>query len=251
MLPRAGALVVRVGDRVTASGRFVHRDGGDWLDLSQITDLLFHAPDWVTPRRGVQLIGADPAAVRGRDDPDPTVEPGCATVTGVWQDGTITVDTQTATARTPPRSDTLFRLPPPPGGWDATEQSRQVTGLDELRASGAIAVDRWRRVENEALVLQVAACDVQLVRDRLGPQLPRRLTVVRSRYSAEQVHSVAAAVHAHWHDWLLDSCTLAGLDPDGQPYARAHLMYVTADLGALAATLPTGLLRLYPAMRPA
>ena len=59
-----------------------------------------------------------------------------------------------------------------------------------------------------------------------------------------------AAFGAHRPRWLLDAASADNLDGDGQPTARALLMYVTEDLGAFADTLPVGLLTLHPAMRP-
>jgi hypothetical protein len=131
------------------------------------------------------------------------------------------------------------------------DQSEQVDGLEALRACGAIVIDQWQRADRDALILCVAAADVDLVRAELVPQLPRRLSVVRSRYTAEDVHRARAAFHDHARDWHFDHWHPATMDADGQPCARAGLMYVSEDLGAWAATMPAGLLVLHPAIRPA
>jgi hypothetical protein len=117
-----------------------------------------------------------------------------------------------------------------------------------LRASGAIVRDQWWCTSGGAVVLIVAASDVDLVERILGPRLPRRLCVVASRYSADQVHEVEAKFAARSREWQLESWSVGGLDQDGQPYAFAELMRVTDDLADWADTLPDGLLQLRPSM---
>jgi hypothetical protein len=50
-----------------------------------------------------------------------------------------------------------------------------VDGLQELGDSGQIVRDGWLRTDNDALILRVAASDVEAVEAVLAPQLPRRL----------------------------------------------------------------------------
>jgi hypothetical protein len=102
-----------------------------------------------------------------------------------------------------------------------------------------------------ARVLIVAASDVDLVERVLGPRLPRRLCVVASRYSAEQVRDVEATFTARHRQWQFESWATGGLDHDGQPFAWAELMRVTDELADWADTLPDGLLELRPSMTPA
>jgi hypothetical protein len=120
-----------------------------------------------------------------------------------------------------------------------------------LRASGAIVRDHWQQTSSGAVVLIVAAGDVDLVERILGPRLPRRLCVVASRYSADQVRDVEATFAIRHEEWQFESWGTEGLDQDGQPYAFADFMRVTDDLADWADTLPDGLLRLQPTMTPA
>jgi len=173
-------------------------------------------------------------------------------VTGTWHDETIRVDDQ-GTVSYPARSHREF-VPPcaaPVGGWDALGSSTDIPELESLRASGAIVRDRWRHMSGGAVVLIVAASDVDLVERILGRRLPRRLCVVASRYSADQVHEVEARFATRHRDWQFEVWGAGGLDQDGQPYAFAELMRVTDDLADWADTLPDGLLELRPSMTPA
>jgi hypothetical protein len=145
----------------------------------------------------------------------------------------------------------LFALPAPAGGWDRSAQSQDVDGLEELRASGAIARDQWRRHDSGALLLCVAAGDLDLVEERLSWQLPRRLCVVQSRYTAQQVREVEAAFHDHAREWLFEISGAKGMNAEFQPYAEAHMLRVVDDLAAWADSLRNGLVTLYPTMKPA
>jgi hypothetical protein len=246
----ARELVVRPGDRVSVSGRYVACDDGEWLDIAQVNDLVLHPADWRSPK-SVRLIGIDPAGVPS-DYGSEQIIPGNVRVTGIWQDETIRVDGQ-GTVAYPARRYREF-VPPgtaPVGGWDTVATSHHVPELPSLRASGAIVRDHWQQTSSGAVVLIVAAGDVDLVERILGPRLPRRLCVVASRYSADQVRDVEATFAIRHEEWQFESWGTEGLDQDGQPYAFADFMRVTDDLADWADTLPDGLLRLQPTMTPA
>jgi hypothetical protein len=244
-------LVVRPGRRVSAAGRYVAREDGDWLDMALVNDLMFHPPGWKT-RYSLPLLGLDPARVPSDWGPDRRTLPGWVRVIGVWDGIAITVDEQ-APVHQPRHVPPTFRPPcaPPTEGWDRTTSSRDVPELEGLRASGAIAADCWMREDGGAVVLIVAATHVELVHSALGPRLPRRLCVVASRYSAEHVREVHEVLNAPARDWGLQIWSAAGLDQDGQPHAHAELVRVTDDLAAWADTLPDGLLDLRPTIIPA
>lgn len=233
----AGRLVVEPGDRVRAEGRFVRIDDADWLDLAQVDGLVL----WSAPRksdRSVRLVGAEAP-----------VPPHRLHVLGVWHGDVIEVEAQ-GPVEYPEGSEPRPELPAPPGGWDTVDQSQQVRGLDELRRSGAIVRDAWIYAEG-AVLLRVAADDVEAVERALAPQLPRRLFVVQSRYTAAQLGEVADMFKAHARQWGFEEWGYEGLDASSQPYAFAALTRVSADLASWADTLPEGLLTLHPAMRPA
>ena len=97
----------------------------------------------------------------------------------------------------------------------------------------------------------VAASDVEAVAAVLAAQLPRRLCVVHSRYSAGQLRGVEDMFTAHAKQWGFEAWSYQGMDAQGQPYAEAALTRISAELAAWADTLPDGLLTLHPAMTPA
>jgi hypothetical protein len=244
-------LVVRPGDRVSASGRYVLCDDGEWLDLARVDGLVIHPAGWRSSH-SVRLIGLDPAGVPRDYGSDDHIIPGKVRVTGIWRDGTIRVDDQ-GTVTYPAQSHRDF-VPPcaaPVGGWDTLASSNHVPELQSLRASGAIVRDQWWCTSGGAVVLIVAASDVDLVERILRPRLPRRLCVVASRYSADQVHDVEAKFATRHREWQFETWGAAGLDQDGQPYAFAEITRVTDDLADWADTLPDGLLDLRASMTPA
>lgn len=248
----AQQLVVEPGDRVRAAGRFVHLDGADWLDLAQISDLVGRSGPWRS-NRSVRLVGADAAAIPvGGRMGDPSVMPGRVRVVGVWRDDTISVETQSPLPSPAARvREPLFTLPPPVGGWNVEEQSMDIQGREELRAAGAILRDGWLRDDSGALLLRVAAADVDAVERVLAEQLPRRLYVVQSRYTAGQLREVEDMFAAHANEWGFEAWSSKGMDPQCQPYADVILTRVNRQLAAWADTLPAGLLTLHPAMTPA
>ncbi len=248
----ARTLAVEPGDRVRAEGRFVQMDGADWLDLAQVVMLAVGRRGPWRSDRSVRLIGVDAAAIPTTGDADPSLSPSQVAVVGPWQGDTITVEQQSPVPR-PAREqhEPLFALTAPAGGWDAADQSQEVQGLEQLRASGQIVRDGWIRMDGGALVLRVAAGDVDAVEQALAPQLPRRLCVVRSRYTAAQLREVEEMFWAHHAEWSFEAWSYQSLDAQCQPYAEATLTRVSTGLATWAATLPDGLLRLCPAMIPA
>jgi hypothetical protein len=245
----ARRLVVEPGDRVRATGRFVSFPDGDWLDLAQVINLAENVGPWKSSR-SFRLVGVDAGAVP--DGSDRSVIPGCLRVLGRWHDDVITVDAQEPVPWPPKTTpEPLFTGAQPAGGWDSSEQSTDVDGLQQLRDIGLIVRDGWLRTDNGALVLRVAASDVGAVEAVLAPQLPRRRYVVRSRLTAAQLREVEQMFAAHRNEWGFDSSSCQGLDSQCQPYAEATLTHVSPDLAVWADSLPDDLLTLTPAMKPA
>jgi hypothetical protein len=245
----ARRLVAEPGDRVRATGRFVALPDGAWLDLAQVVTLAFRVGPWKSSR-SVRLVGVDADAVP--DGSDRSVIPHRIRVVGGWHDDVITVESQEP-VRWPPRTTPapLFAGEVPAGGWDSSEQSTDVHGLQQLRDRGKIVRDGWLRTDNGALILRVAASDVDAVEELLAPQLPRRRSVVRSRYTVAHMREVEDVFAAHADEWGFEGWSFQNLDSHGQPYAEATLTRVSSDLAAWADTLPNGLLSLTPAMTPA
>lgn len=238
----AHRLVVRGGDRVAATGRVVHMADGVWLDLARISDLVFRPGPWRS-ERSVWLVGADLP-------PERTAPPFRTRVVGVWHDDVIGLESWSA-APAPRPQGPLLALPAPPGGWDTSTDDHHIEDAAQLRDSGLIVRESWLRTPEGALVLRVAAADPDAVEIVLGPRLPGRLCVVRSRYSKAQVDDVESMVDRHAQDWGFEHWSTGNLDPWCQPHADASLTRVGDDLAAWADTLPEGLLTLDPAIVPA
>ena len=248
----AQRLVVEPGDRVRAAGRFVQLDGADWLDLAQTSGLVGRSRPWKS-HRSVRLVGADAEAIpAGGRTRDPSVIPCGVRVVGVWRDDTIFVEAQSPVpSPAPQRPAPSFTLPAPVGGWNVEDQFQEIQGLEELRAAGTIVRDGWLRDDSGALLLRVAAADVDAVERLLAGQLPRRLCVVQSRYSAGQLREVADMFAAHAKEWGFEAWSYQSMDAQCQPYADVILTRVNGELATWADTLPDGLLTLHPAMTPA
>lgn len=245
----AGRLVVEPGDRVRATGSFVQFPDGNWLDLAQVVTLVRREGPWKSDR-SLRLVGVDAAAVP--DSSDPSFVPGRLQIVGIGRDDMIMVEAQEP-IRWPPRivPEPLFTGAAPAGGWNSSQRSTNVKGLQRLRDTGQIVRDSWLMTRNEALILRVAASDVDAVEAVLAPQLPRRRYVVRSRYTAAQLRDVKEMFAAHYDGWGFEQWSCTNLDAQTQPYAEATLTRVSAHLAAWADTLPDDLLTLSPAMTPA
>jgi hypothetical protein len=245
----AQRLVVGPGDRVRATGRFVSFPDGDWLDLAQVSLLVLRARPWKSSR-SFRLSGVDTTAVP--DGSDRSVVAGLLRVVGVWHDDVITVDAQEPVPWPPQTTpEPLFTGPEPAGGWDSSEQSTDVNGLQRLRDIGLIVRDGWLRTDSGALILRVAASDAGAVEAVLAPQLQRRRYVVRSRYTVAQLREVEEMFAGHHDEWGFESWSYQNLDAQSQPCAEAILTRVSRDLAAWADSLPDDLLTLTPAMKPA
>jgi hypothetical protein len=119
----------------------------------------------------------------------------------------------------------------------------------DLESSGAIVHPVIFRPSADQEVLVVAATDVDAATQQLFPQLPHQLCVVPSRFTSAQLDEVRDVLRAHWRQWRLESFGTSA-DAQAQPYITAQLFRVTADMAEWADTLPAGLLRLNPALRP-
>ena len=90
------ALILREGDRLSASGRVVRDDTGDWFEPPVLVAATSSASRGVRPawRGSVRIVGADfGAELTHRFERDGAVE-GHATLTGVWAAGRLRVERQ-------------------------------------------------------------------------------------------------------------------------------------------------------------
>lgn len=260
------SLVIREGDRVTASGRLVRSETGDWFEPPIPVTANFSLVRRVQPAwaGSVRVVGADfGAELAGRFERDGAVE-GFATVTGTWAADRLRVERQDLPA---PRHGkvpnwTVPPCPPPEGGWphqtrvhgieDAQGGERpaaQYAGLDydlgDLRETGAAVMTTLFRPGEDQAVLVVAAADPEAVEAHLRPQLGQRLCVIPSTWTKAELEAVHAHLHAHHDDWNLWAWSDTSAE-DGQALITARLTRILPEIATWAASLPPGILGLEP-----
>lgn len=249
------ALVLRDGDRVTATGLLIRNDQGDWLEPH-----LPMAPPGGGERRvgsvwrgAVRITGADFAALANRVEQHGAVQ-GSATVTGVCSGDQLRVDQQTPP---PPRPAWVHPwvippCPPPPGGWPPGVPWGDMPlkyDLGDLRDTGAaVAVTLFRPSEDRA-VLVVAASDQAAVEARLRPQLGVLLCVVPSRWTKAQLDEIRDYLWERREQWQLLGSGPHHTD-DGQARMTARLARVLPEIAAWANSLPDGIVALDPWLAP-
>lgn len=243
-------LVFGVGDHVRTWGRLVVNPAGNWLDLARVDNLMVKPPGW-TSEWSLRLIGADTEQVRTDFGPNRSLR--SVSVLGTWRGEYIEVEQQSLDIppeRTPEWMDPP--CPPPAGGWPrSANQENPEIDVGDLKASGVIVTRVAFRPSVDQVVIVIAATDVDTVTRRLASQLPNRLCVVPSRFTRDQLTEVGDVLSAHARDWRLERFSGGGIDEHGQPFASAWPFRVTRDMAEWAGTLPEGLLRLFPAIRPA
>jgi hypothetical protein len=263
----SASLIIREGDRVTASGRVVRNETGDWFEPPVPV-----AATWSRFRRvrpawpgSVRIVGADfGAELTGRFERDGAVE-GYATVTGIWAADRLQAERQDLHV---PRHRkipnwTVPPCPPPEGGWahqtwvygikevqTGERPAAQYVGLDydlgDLWETGAAVVVTTFRPSEDQAVLVVAAADPEAVEARLRPQLGQLLCIVPSKWTRAELEAVRAHLHAHHEDWNLYMYGGYTSTEDGQAKITAHLTRMLPEAAAWAANLPAGILDLEP-----
>jgi hypothetical protein len=247
----AGSMVFGRGDRVAGWGRLVADADGDWLDLARTATPEFFGEIRPRSRRSVRLVGADFSAIPTEFGPNNAI-PGTATVTGIWLEDSIQVQSQSPDG--PRHEDSpVFRSPPcqpPPGGWPHVEPDENLEyDLGDLENSGAAVTIAMFRPSPSQAVLVIGASDVRTVEAALRPQLPDRLCVVPSRWTRAELDDVISHLRSRWQDWAIDRIN-QHIDEHAQPSIEGELLRVTAEVADWANTLPGSLLRLVPSLVP-
>jgi hypothetical protein len=192
------ALVVREGDRVTASGRLIRDRTGDWFEPPMPAALVLVTPRRVRPawRGAVRMTGADFDRLADRFEDNGAVE-GSASLTGIWSAGQLRAEHQVS-----PRYEhhglprwTAPPCPAPAGGWPHPPRWRDGDqnldfDLGDLQDTGAAAAVTIFRPGQDRAVLVIAATDPDAVEARLRPQLGALLCVVPSRWTKAELDAV-------------------------------------------------------------
>jgi hypothetical protein len=242
-----GGLVVRDGDLVTASGRLVRNQAGDWFE-PLLPVAAGGGPQRVRPvsRVAVRVAGADFDELAGRFEDGGAVEGG-ATLTGIWSAGQLRVQRQAIPS---PRDARFPRwvMPPcpaPAGGWPRHGDKNLHFDLGDLRDTGAAVAVTVFRPDQDQAVFVVAAADPDAVEARLRPQLGERLCVVASRWTTAELDAVRAHLHARHRAWNLLQLGQSTSE-DSQACIAAKLTRVLPEIALWAASLPAGILSLDP-----
>ena len=241
------SLVIREGDRVTASGRLVRDETGDWFEPPVPVTANFSLFRRVRPAwsGSVRIVGADfGAELTGRFERDGAVE-GSAALTGTWAADRLQVERQDLYV--PQHREipnwTVPPCPPPEGGWP--HQTWVHGDLGDLRETGAaVAVTTFRPSEDQA-VLVVAAADPEAVEAYLRPRLGQLLCVIPSKWTKAELDAVGAHLLAHHDDWNLYSWGDTSTE-DGQALITASLTRILPEIATWAPSLPAGILGLEP-----
>ena len=136
-------LVVGEGDLVTASGRLVRNQAGDW----------FEPPVWVAAVGGghqmirpvspaaVRIVAADFDELAGRFEDDGTVE-GFATLAGIWSAGQLHVQNQVVPGPIDARLPRWLTppCPAPADGWPRRAGNLRFDMNDLLDGGAVVAV---------------------------------------------------------------------------------------------------------------
>jgi hypothetical protein len=263
------SLIIREGDRVTASGRLLRNETGDWFEPPvpvAATGSLFRSvrPAWPG---SVRIVGAnfdDELKLWRRFERDGAVE-GYAMLTGIWTASHLRVEHQTLPEFQHPKipSWKMPPCPPPQGGWPhqtwvygikevqtGEYPAAQYVGLDydlgDLQETGAAVITTTFRPSEDQAVLVVAAADPEAVEAHLRPQLGQLLCVIPSKWTRAELEAVRAHLHAHHDDWNLYAWGGCTSTEDGQVLITARLTRMLPEIATWAASLPAGILDLEP-----
>jgi hypothetical protein len=244
-------LVVRDGDLVSASGRLVRNEAGDWFEPPLPVAAVGGGPRKIRPvsALAVRVVGADFDELAGRFEDSGALEGGVM-LTGIWSAGQLQVQRQAA-AR--PEAVRLPRwvtppCPAPAGGWPRLGNRNLRFDFADLQDTGvAVTVTVFRPGPDQEVVV-VAAADPDAVEGRLRPQLGKRLCIVASRWTAAELGAVRGHLHAHHRAWKLVRLSQS-TGEDGQAFIAAKLTMVSPEIALWAASLPAGLVSLDPWLR--
>jgi len=202
-------LLVRDGDKVEATGEIIAAPGKPVVFCAPHAVRSVGYPPGQEPAPScpadfqVQLTGFDVGKLTGSRK---GVHYGTARLVGVWQDGTIAVQEQSAAVRsTPSDADEFTDLPcaPPSGGWKpghAGEPSQAVQ--DYVKARPDQLSELWIGWPNglpttpsassvSVLVVQVVRGDVDQVRGEVAALHEGNLCVAKGKYSQSDSRVVA------------------------------------------------------------
>jgi hypothetical protein len=248
-------LVLHEGDRVSAWGRLVRNEQGDWFEPPLLVAMVHVGDRGVRPvwSGAVRVANVDFDDLRDRRASNGAVE-GWATLTGIWSGSHLLAGRQIPEGPPPVHVPAWTTQPclPPVGGWPDVIRHGDANlrfDLGDLRDTGAaVSVTLFRPGGNKA-VLVVAAADSAAVEAQLRPQLGDCLCVVPSRWTRADLDQVRACLDDHHEQWNVYLCGESSTD-DGQACITASLTRVLPEIAAWAESLPGGLLILKPWLAP-
>ena len=180
---------------------------------------------------------------------------GGMTITGIWLNGSIQVQTQ---HRLAPRDQSApiratWELPAdlePARGWPVgTDDDIHAVDTNDLRDANCVAVVRCQP-RPDSVVLAVAATDVAAAEAAWRPRLGARVCVVHSRWSKAELDAVTSTPLQHWVDWAIEFIGHP-VDEHFQSSVDVTLLAVTPALASWAESLPADILTVQPTLTPA
>ena len=255
-------LVLRTGDRLTASGRVVALPRRPVRFCAPVPEpAVGHAggrePAPTGCDQGVDVEGVDLSTLTRRRATGGAVE-GFATLDLVYRGhGSVSVVHQRPyrAVQQPPDPPDQVPCSPPTGRWPAgaRDENPDLTPLEDYAQAhpGAVWEPALLRPSGTQVVAYVLAfTDPAPIAAALRPAYGQRLCVVPSRFSQAQIDRAADDFTALMEHGPVYTTGAGGLGPDAQPVVDVELTAVTAEIAALAERQPAGLVRLQPWLTP-
>jgi hypothetical protein len=255
--PDTSRLVLHDGDTVTASGDVLSLPGKPvrFCDPNVAVATVATGPN-ASFACGPSIVvsGVDLTKLSRRRELRGQVS-GEATLTGVYRNQTITVTQQRPYVRrsSPDLSPDHPPCSAPPGGWPrgSRDENLPFGAVSRYKRAhpGAIVMDAMLRASAyQVLVYVLTSGEPAPVRDALAPKYGKRLCVVRSQYTHDQIRAAYRLVTSAMHGGAaLTSPTIAGgpgLNPsDEQPMLDAEVPLLSQSFADAIDAQPAGLVQ--------
>jgi hypothetical protein len=259
---RYDRLVLRTGDRLSASGRAVAVPRRPVRFCAPVPEpAAGHAggqePVPAGCDQGVDVGGVNLSTLTRRRAKDGAVE-GFATLDVVYRGhGLVSVVRQAPYRVLEQAADLPDRVPcpAPTGGWPVGTRDENLDLTPFEAYADAHPGDLWypaalRPSRTQVVAYALTFTDPASVAATLGPAYPQRLCVVRSRFSQAEIDRAADDFTALMEPGPVFGVGAGGLGPDAQPVVDVELTAVTPEIAGLAERQAAGLVRLQPWLTP-